>query len=117
MHELSLAQEVIELSRREAENNNASSITEIELEVGVLCGVEPDAFESALSLLIRDTVLAEAKINIRRTAAYGTCNLCQNEFSMESRVTTCPGCGCFPGKIRGGEHFRIISLLIEPKIM
>ena len=48
MHEFSMAIEVISLAQREAAKNKANSIVEITIEVGVLSGVDADAFESAL---------------------------------------------------------------------
>jgi len=64
MHEFSLAIEVINLAQREAEKNLAESIQEITIEVGDLSGVEADAFESALELLVKESILENADINI-----------------------------------------------------
>ncbi len=113
MHEFSLAIEVIDLVQREAEKNLAASIREITIEVGDLSGVEADAFESALELLVKDSILANANINIVRTAGKGKCNACNNEFEMKYRMATCPKCQCFPSEISGGEEFRVVSLVIE----
>ena len=57
MHELSLAMEVIDLATREAQKNGVSIIREILLEVGALSGVEADAFQWGLEMLIKDTIL------------------------------------------------------------
>ena len=64
MHEFSLALEVIDRARREVEKNKAGMIQEITIEVGDLSGVDSDAFESALGLLIKDSILNRAKVNI-----------------------------------------------------
>ena len=113
MHEFSMAIEVIELSRREAERNKANSIQEITIEVGDLSGVDADAFESALGLLVKDSILDQAQISILRTAGVGKCNNCRNEFNMNHRMATCPVCQCFPSAISGGEEFRVVSLLVD----
>jgi hydrogenase nickel incorporation protein HypA/HybF len=113
MHEFSLAIEVINLAQREAEKNMAGSIQEITIEVGDLSGVEADAFESALELLVKDSVLENADINIIRTAGKGKCNSCNLEFEMKYRMATCPKCQCFPSEISGGEEFRVVSLVVE----
>lgn len=113
MHEFSLAIEVINLAQREAEKNMAESIQEITIEVGDLSGVEADAFESALDLLVKDSILANADINIIRTPGKGKCNACEFEFEMSFRMATCPKCKCFPSEISGGEEFRVVSLVVE----
>jgi hydrogenase nickel incorporation protein HypA/HybF len=113
MHEFSLAIEVINLAQREAEKNMAASIQEITIEVGDLSGVEADAFESALELLVKESILENADIKVIRTAGKGKCNACNHEFDMKYRMTTCPKCQCFPSEISGGEEFRVVSLVVE----
>ena len=66
MHEYSLASEVIELVQREAAKNEVAAVEEIRIEVGDLSGVEPDAFESALQILVHETLLENAVIIIFR---------------------------------------------------
>jgi len=113
MHEFSLAIEVINLAQREAEMNLSETIQEITIEVGDLSGVEADAFESALELLVKESILEKADINIIRTAGKGKCNACDYEFEMSFRMATCPKCQCFPSEISGGEEFRVVSLVVE----
>ena len=113
MHEFSLALEVIDLARREAEKIQAENILEISIEVGDLSGVEADAFESALELVVKDSVLHKAAIVISRVAGKGICNACDLEFDMHHRLATCPQCRSFPSIISGGEEFRVVSLVVE----
>lgn len=113
MHEFSMAIEVINLAQREAEKNSVTSIQEIIIEVGDLSGVEADAFSSALDLLVKDSILDQARITILRTPGIGLCNNCEYEFEMSHRMATCPKCQCFPSSINGGEEFRVVSLLVD----
>ena len=113
MHEFSLAIEVINLAQREAENYKAEAIREITIEVGDLSGVDADAFESALELLVKDSILENSLINVIRASGKGICNACDLEFDMNHRMATCPKCQCFPSKIIGGEEFRLVSLVVE----
>lgn len=113
MHEFSLATEVINLAQREADKNNARLVQEITIEVGDLSGVEADAFETALELLSKNSILDGAIIHIIRTPGNGICQACIHEFEMNHRMATCPKCNCFPSEIRGGDEFRVVSLLVD----
>jgi len=113
MHELSLACEVIKLAEYEAEKNKARSVSEITIEVGNFCGVEAEAFGSALGILAEGSILEKARMNIIRTVGKGICTVCKKEFEMEQRIDTCPSCNSFPSEIKGGSEFRVISLVIE----
>jgi hydrogenase nickel incorporation protein HypA/HybF len=113
MHEFSLAEEVIKLAEHEAKKNNAISVSEITIEVGNMSGVEADAFKSALGLLSEGSVLNKACLNIVRLKGKGVCNNCNQEFEMDKRMDTCPQCHSFPAEIKGGNEFRVVSLIIE----
>lgn len=113
MHEFSLAEEVIKLAEHEAKKNNAISVSEITIEVGNLSGVEADAFKSALDLLSEGSILDKACLNIVILKGKGVCNTCSQEFEMDRRMDTCPQCHSFPEEIKGGNEFRVVSLMIE----
>jgi hydrogenase nickel incorporation protein HypA/HybF len=113
MHELSLALEVIDLAAREAEKNEVTVIREIMIEIGDLSGVEAEAFELALELLVKDSVLEKASRKIIRTPGIGKCLTCDLEFEMKQMLTTCPVCLCYPSEITGGREFRVLSIIGE----
>ena len=113
MHELSMATDLIRLTTGEAEKNGLSVVNEILIEVGELSGVEADAFQWALELLIKDSILSDAKVVLRRTPGTGVCRSCEREFEMRNRLDSCPVCRSFPSEIRGGQEFRLISITGE----
>jgi len=113
LHELSLANEVIKIAEYEAGINNAGLVSEITVEAGIFSGVEIDAFRSALEIVAKDTVLAEASLNIIRIKGQGYCSICNLEFEMDNRIATCPVCNSFPSEIRKGYEFRVVSLVVE----
>jgi hydrogenase nickel incorporation protein HypA/HybF len=116
MHEFSLAVEVIKLAQQEAEKNMTLSVSEITIEVGNMSGVEAEPFESALGMLSEGSVLEDARLNIVRIRGKGICISCDYEFEMNRRMDTCPKCGSFPSVIKGGNEFRVVSLLMEEEI-
>jgi hydrogenase nickel incorporation protein HypA/HybF len=113
MHEFSLAGEVIRLAEKEAEQHSALSVTEITIQVGKFSGVEADAFNEALKIVAEGTIMADASVNIIRTAGKGLCHSCGREFEMDHRADTCPECGSFASEIKGGTEFRVVSVVIE----
>jgi len=113
MHELSLAIEVIDLATREADKHKASTILEIEIEVGYLSGVEADTFLSALQLIVKETLLENTLIRLTQTPADGHCLGCHIHFEMKNRMDACPQCGSFPSEITGGQEFRLVAMEVE----
>lgn len=113
MHELSLAWEVIELSWKEATKHKVTVIRELEIEIGDLSGVDATAFQSALELIVKGTILSETTILIRRIQATAWCSECCMNFPVSQRLTSCPECGDIPSRVTGGREFRIVSLLAD----
>ena len=113
MHELSLALEVIDMAQRETTKNSLTSVLEILIEVGVLSGVEADAFEMAMKMASKDSILEGASINIVRIPGKGRCVDCRQDFPMENPLATCPECHGLPDEIIRGREFRVVSLVAE----
>jgi hydrogenase nickel incorporation protein HypA/HybF len=110
MHEFSLAEEVIRMVAAEAEKHRLVAVSEVEIEVGVLSGVEAEAFEFSLGILVKNTLLEHATIRIEKTPGKGYCRQCSLEFAMDSLLDGCPKCGLFYGEIRGGGDFRLLTI-------
>lgn len=113
MHELSLAQEVVDLVSREAEKNQVTMVSEVLIEIGDLSGIEADAFEMALELISKETILEKAVRQIIRIPGIGKCISCDIEFEMEHMLSTCPECNRYPSEIMGGREFRVVSITAE----
>ena len=113
MHELSLAMEVVEMSQREADKNGVSIIHEILIEVGDLSGIEADIFQSALEMVVKDTLLENSIVRIIRTPGKGKCSSCNVEFEMKNRLDLCPDCGSIASEVNSGQEFRVLSILAE----
>ena len=77
MHELGIMNRVLALALRTAEENNATEIKQICLEVGVLSGILPDYLESFFKMitLLNNTGINTAIINEIITITY-----CFNAF-------------------------------------
>ena len=63
MHELSIAQSVVDLAEEVAEKEKADSVVSIDIEIGTLSGVVVDALEFAMEMTVKNTKLEFAKIN------------------------------------------------------
>lgn len=113
MHELSIAQSIVQLAEQQAKSHNAQEIEELELEIGVLAGVELQSLEFALKSSVKGTMLEHAHIVRRDIAGEGICGDCEFIFPVKTLFTTCPQCGSFCVKIIKGKELRIKSLVVK----
>ena len=67
MHELSLAMSIADIAKKTAQKEEAKNVTEIEIEVGSLAGVDTGALEFSLNATIaRDELFKNCKIVIHK---------------------------------------------------
>lgn len=113
MHELSIAEQILEISTEYAEREGVSAVREIELEIGTLSGIEIDALTFALEVVTKNTVLHEAKVTIIDIPAKARCLACGGEFPLEDFFSPCPSCGAFESETLQGQELRVRSLLVD----
>jgi len=104
MHELSIALGIVKIAEDETAKAKAEKVTKIELEIGVLAGVEIDSLNFVWESAIKDSVLEFANKEIAIIKGLGKCIDCDTEFHMENIYDCCPECGSnFKGILKGKE--------------
>lgn len=113
MHELSVARSVVELVEAQPGVSRAVSVDEVELEIGRLAGVLPEALDFALKSAVRNTRLETARIVCRYIAGEGRCTDCGTVFPMTEIPEACPSCGSWWVAVVRGKELRVKSILVS----
>ena len=66
MHEMSIAQSIVEIAKDYAARENAKVVSEIDLSIGTLAGIEFESLEFALEVCKNGTIMQNAKIIINK---------------------------------------------------
>ncbi|KJY26386.1 MULTISPECIES: hydrogenase maturation nickel metallochaperone HypA [Streptomyces] len=94
MHEMSIAMAVVDQVAEAAQAGAARSVSRVELEIGELAGVVPDALAFAFELARAETPLEGAELVTHRVAARARCASCTGEWAVGMPPDlSCPGCG------------------------
>lgn len=112
MHEMSLMSEIIQIVTEDAAARGFKKVNRIDVIVGDLSNVLPDALELAFMFFQRQegsVVDENTKLHIIREAAKARCLACQNEFCPDYRIALCPECEIPGSLLVGGETFRVES--------
>ncbi len=113
MHEMSIAQSIVEIAKDYAARENAKMVTELELSIGTLAGIEFESLEFALEVCKNGTILEHAKINIDKIKARAQCLDCNFEFEVVHLFDACPKCNSFTTLLLCGKEMQVKSLLID----
>ena len=113
MHEMSLAQGVLQLMEDAAHRDNFTKVTAVWLEIGQLAGVEPDAMLFCFDAVTRDSVAQGARLEIIAVPGTGWCMACVKTVPMTDVLGECPQCGGYPLQLTGGTEMRVKELEVE----
>lgn len=103
MHELSIAQSLVDTVRQEAAAHPGSRVTRVGVRVGDLSGVQPDALEFSFEVIVRDTEFAGAALAVERVPLTQRCDACNREFPVVDFTLLCPDCGATTRTVAGDE--------------
>lgn len=113
MHELSIAQEIIDIAKVEMFARKLNRISKIGLRVGALCEVDTEALNSGFESSTAGSKLDGAKLEIEFLPITGTCNSCQREFKVKNYLFTCPHCGSDEVSVTEGGELDIAYFIGE----
>jgi hydrogenase nickel incorporation protein HypA/HybF len=117
MHELSIAQSVLEAVRAEAARRPGARVCKVGLRVGELAGLEPEALRFGFEVLVRGTDLEPLQLEIEHCPQRQRCPQCGNEFNVRDYEVTCPKCGTAGTVCIGGDELEIAYLEIEEEAL
>lgn len=113
MHEMSIAKSIIDIVSKELPGDGQGRVTEVELEIGQLSGIEYESLDFAMKAIKPGSVIENSRVIVRKPAGEAFCNDCNNRFETDSPVVPCPRCGSYGCSIVGGRQLRVVSILIE----
>ncbi len=104
MHELSLAQAVVEIAEAEAKKHSAPAVATVKLRLGEFTGVVREALEFGFEFARRGTVAEGAHLVVESVPLRTRCPQCKTVGrSIEDFCLICPTCGGAVEIISGRE--------------
>jgi hydrogenase nickel incorporation protein HypA/HybF len=110
VHELSIAQSLVEIADRHA---GGRSVMRVEVKVGRLRQVVPDALDFAFELVAQGTPVEGAELVLEDVPAAGVCASCGSETPLPELPLACRHCGSLHVEVTQGEELRVEALEIE----
>jgi hydrogenase nickel incorporation protein HypA/HybF len=117
MHELSIAQSVLEAVRAEAGRRPGARVCKVGLRVGELAGLDPEALRFGFEVLVRETDLEGLQLEIEHCPRRQHCSQCGHEFVPRDYEIACPGCGAARTECIGGDELEVAYLEIEEEAL
>lgn len=112
MHELMLAESVLQIVERTARQAGAKRVTRVRLALGALAHVDADALLYCCQLVARDGPAAAAEYQVESRPAEAWCANCLQLVTPVALGAPCPGCGGFALEIRAGEEMQVLEIAV-----
>ncbi len=113
MHEVSIIQSMLDIAFEQAESQGADHIHQLNLRVGAISGVVPEALQFAFDSCTEGTIASDAKLEIEWVKAVCYCPQCHAEFTPHDWVYVCPRCERLTHEIRQGRELQLVSLEVS----
>ena len=116
MHEMSIVLNVFEVIReqlREKYGKNDMAVQKVNLVVGRLSSVVPDALAFSFDVAKKDTIFEKAELEIKEVPVEGACKKCKATFAINDPLFLCPSCESPDITITRGRELFIESIEIE----
>jgi hydrogenase nickel incorporation protein HypA/HybF len=113
MHEMTLAESVLQIVEDAARREGLRRVRAVHLEIGQLASVEPDAMRFCFDAVARDSVAEGARLEIVTTAGAAWCNACLAPVALAELGAPCPHCGGYQLRLTEGTGMRVMELEAE----
>lgn len=113
MHEMSIAEGIVDIALDTAKENHGQKVKSIQVQIGRLSGVEPDALHFCFDAVTKGTIAEGARLDIEVVPIKGQCLECNHEFSVENYLFRCPQCESTVVHVSSGRELRVLSIDID----
>jgi hydrogenase nickel incorporation protein HypA/HybF len=107
MHELSIADALVEIVSRHAQGRR---VERVEIKIGHLRQVVPSSLEFAFELLAAGTCIEGAELLVHDIAPVGRCRACGVQSTTSDFPLRCSSCGGLDLELLAGEELLVEAL-------
>lgn len=113
MHEMALAEGILQVVEDAVRSRNVKRITEIRLEIGALAGVELEALHFCLDVVLRGSLAEGAQVDLDLLPGAGWCLACGEQVTISALFDACPLCGGYQVQATGGTEMRVKEIQVD----
>ncbi len=113
MHELGIANSVLEAVQTEAARHPGAVVRKVAVSVGELAGVDPEALAFSFEAMTAGTEWQHLVLEIQMRPRLNRCPACGLNFHVIDYQFACPECGAFETECTGGDELELAYLEME----
>jgi hydrogenase nickel incorporation protein HypA/HybF len=112
MHEMALAESMLEIVESTARKAGADRVTNVRLAIGALSHVAPDALRFCFDVVTRGSIAEGASLDIEDVPGEAWCMPCGRNVPIAQLGDPCPACGSFQLAVTQGSDMRVKDIAV-----
>lgn len=116
MHELSIAQSIIEIVRSNIPTEDANLVRSVRVKVGEISGVIPESLEFCFEAITHDTPLQGAVLDCEHVPFVLQCKACGASFESEMGIVLCTHCGGTDTQVLSGFELQVMEIELDDRV-
>ena len=113
MHEMSIAQGIIDIVEDEMRKHNAKVLRSIHVNIGRFSSIVPEALSFCFEVITKDTDMNGARLFIDVIPLMGRCVSCDREFEIKDYSFLCPFCGGLKIDAISGQDLTVKEIEVD----
>ncbi|MDQ5908456.1 MAG: hydrogenase nickel incorporation protein HypA/HybF [Pseudomonadota bacterium] len=113
MHEMALADSILNIVEDTARQQGAVRVTEVRLEIGELANVESAALQFCLEAALPGSLAEGARVELLIIPGRGQCLECGEIVPLAALYDPCPRCNGYPVRPVSGQELRVKDIVVE----
>jgi len=113
MHELSLAQSVVEIVQQYVPPGNHGGVKSVKMKIGELSGVVVDSLAFCFEAITSGTPLEGARLDVEHVPLRCRCKTCNRESDIHDNVFRCGVCGGADIEIIAGRELQVLEIEVD----
>ena len=110
MHELSIAQSIVDTVKDELKRYKATKVFALEIEIGVFSGVVSECLEFVFPEVVKNTLLEKAKVSFVKIPLEIECKSCTTKSIHDEISIICPLCDSTNVLVIKGKELKISKM-------
>ncbi len=113
MHEMSIAQSLIDIIKEEMHKHNAKVLKSVRLDIGQLSAIVPESLSFCFEVMTSGTELEGAELIMKIIPLKGTCKECSREFEIKEYAFECSHCSSPNIDTIAGRELSIVEMEVD----
>jgi len=113
MHEMGIANSVLDAVRHESELRRGARVTKVGVRIGELAAVDPESLRFCFEALLTGTDLEPLALDLEYCPRRNRCLECREIFEAAEFPFICPKCNSAHSELAGGDELEFSYMEIE----